>query len=86
MTTMKTRPIHTITTLLFLYTAGLLHAQIQFEQVLPQNFDGVGVRQSSIAFADVDGDGDQDVLITGESSTGQRITQLYTNDGIGDIS
>jgi predicted nucleotidyltransferase len=39
-----------------------------------------GVRQSSVAFADVDGDADKDVLITGENSSGQRIAKLYSNE------
>ena len=40
-----------------------------------------GVDDSSIAFADVDGDNDQDVLITGEDSDNNRTATLYTNDG-----
>ncbi len=44
------------------------------------------VYQSSIAFADIDGDGDQDVLITGASSNYGRISELYTNDGLGNFS
>jgi hypothetical protein len=40
-------------------------------------FEAVG--SSSIAFSDVDGDGDEDVLITGENSTSQRISKLYRN-------
>jgi hypothetical protein len=42
-----------------------------------------GVWQSSIAFADVDGDGDPDVLITGQNNSDQLIAQLYANDGTG---
>jgi hypothetical protein len=42
-------------------------------------FDGVWL--SSIAFADVDGDDDQDVMITGQNSSFQRIAKLYTNNG-----
>ena len=44
-----------------------------------------GVQESSIAFADVDGDNDQDVLITGSSNTGS-ISKLYTNDGVGNFT
>jgi len=47
-------------------------------------FDGVW--QSSIAFADVDGDNDQDVLITGYNNSYQGIAKLYTNDGNGGYS
>jgi predicted nucleotidyltransferase len=42
-----------------------------------------GVQYSSVAFADIDGDGDQDVLITGRNNLSQNISKLYTNDGIG---
>uniref|UniRef100_UPI0024A944F7 FG-GAP repeat domain-containing protein n=1 Tax=Phaeodactylibacter xiamenensis TaxID=1524460 RepID=UPI0024A944F7 len=41
------------------------------------------VSESSVAFADVDGDMDQDVLITGESQAGGRVAKLYKNDGAG---
>ncbi|MEM6628383.1 MAG: T9SS type A sorting domain-containing protein [Bacteroidota bacterium] len=40
-----------------------------------------GVESSSIAFADVDGDKDQDILITGRSNSLERIAKLYRNDG-----
>ncbi|MCT4664821.1 MAG: VCBS repeat-containing protein [Flavobacteriales bacterium] len=42
-----------------------------------------GVRHSSVSFADIDGDNDQDVLITGNNSNNQPISELYTNDGSG---
>ena len=42
-----------------------------------------GVWESSIAFADVDNDQDQDVLITGSNHYGQRFAKLYVNDGNG---
>ena len=41
-------------------------------------FDGVFF--SSIAFADMDGDGDLDVMITGRVSFSQTITKTYFND------
>ena len=41
-----------------------------------------GVLYSSIAFSDIDNDNDQDVLITGISSSG-TISKLYTNNGSG---
>ncbi|MBC6401967.1 MAG: VCBS repeat-containing protein, partial [Ekhidna sp.] len=44
------------------------------------------VDQSSIAFADVNGDGHQDVLITGEESARKRIAKLYLNDGAGNFT
>lgn len=46
-----------------------------------QNFDEIA--NGSVAFADIDGDGDADVLITGEINTPIPIAQLYLNDGIG---
>ena len=45
-----------------------------------------GVSLSAIGFSDVDGDGDQDVLITGQSDSGPRIAKLYTNDGQGSFT
>ncbi|MFW5700383.1 MAG: FG-GAP repeat domain-containing protein [Cyclobacteriaceae bacterium] len=43
-----------------------------------------GVWKSSIAFADIDGDNDQDLLITGEAE--QPVTELYVNDGSGNFT
>jgi predicted nucleotidyltransferase len=45
-----------------------------------------GVQKSSIAFEDIDGDNDPDVLITGLTSTGQSIAELYTNDSLGNFT
>jgi len=42
-----------------------------------------GVWSGSNAFADVDGDGDPDVLITGTNASSDPIARLYTNDGTG---
>ncbi|MEO0469956.1 MAG: T9SS type A sorting domain-containing protein [Bacteroidota bacterium] len=42
-----------------------------------------GVEFSDVSFADVDGDNDKDVLITGQTSTGELISKLYRNDGTG---
>ncbi len=55
-----------------------------FTEVTGTPFEGL--RTSSIAFADIDNDNDQDVLITGENSSDQRIAKLYTNDGNGNFS
>jgi len=49
---------------------------LPFEQVV----------QSAIAFADVNGDGDQDIFITGQSNVGARIAKLYTNDMLTSVS
>lgn len=46
----------------------------------------VDVEAGSIAFADVDGDSDSDVLITGAISFNERISKLYTNDGLGNFT
>ncbi|MEM6722781.1 MAG: FG-GAP-like repeat-containing protein [Bacteroidota bacterium] len=45
-----------------------------------------GVWESSIAFSDVDGDDDQDVLLTGINEVGVQISTLYLNDGNGTFS
>ncbi|PJF33097.1 MAG: hypothetical protein CUN57_03045, partial [Phototrophicales bacterium] len=42
-----------------------------------------GVTSGSVAFSDVDGDGDEDVLIAGANNSFDRITKLYNNDGTG---
>ncbi|MEM9859424.1 MAG: FG-GAP-like repeat-containing protein, partial [Bacteroidota bacterium] len=55
-----------------------------FTEVLDTPFENV--TDSSIAFADVDGDDDQDVLITGRNNSGARISKLYTNDGLGSFT
>ena len=42
---------------------------------------------SSIAFADVDGDNDQDLVITGAVNTlNNPVTILYSNDGLGNFT
>ncbi|MFA5417875.1 MAG: VCBS repeat-containing protein, partial [Bacteroidales bacterium] len=46
-------------------------------QYVPIHF--TGVRDGSVEWGDYDGDGDQDLLITGESDKGS-ITKLYRND------
>ncbi len=55
-----------------------------FTVVVGTPFDGV--KNSSIAYADIDNDNDQDVLITGQNNSEQPITKLYTNDGIGNYT
>ena len=45
-----------------------------------------GVLLGSVAFSDVDGDDDQDVLIIGENSSTDRIAKLYMNDGSGNFT
>lgn len=69
---------------LFLILTQPLFAQYFTEkhQLIP--FEGVA--ESSIAFADIDGDNDQDLLITGANSSNDRISKLYTNDGTGSFT
>ena len=55
-----------------------------FSEVSGTPFDGVF--GGSTAFADVDGDSDKDVLITGLNNSNQPIAKLYTNDGSGNFS
>jgi len=52
-----------------------------FTEVTGTSFSGA-YNGSSINFADIDGDGDQDVFITG-SDTGSAGAKLYTNNGAG---
>ena len=52
-----------------------------FTEVTGTPFDEIA--SSSIAFADVDGDSDQDALITGRTSLGLSISKLYNNNGSG---
>ena len=58
-----------------------------YSEMIGTPFDAVFL--SAIAFGDVDGDNDQDVLITGRSNTTfpyMRIAKLYNNDGLGAFS
>lgn len=55
-----------------------------FVEVMGTSFEGVS--GSSIAFSDVDGDGDQDLFITGQNNLNVRISKLYTNDGAGNFT
>jgi len=55
-----------------------------FTELLNTPFDGVFA--GSIAFSDVNGDGYDDILITGDREGNERIAKLYTNDGLGNFS
>ena len=46
----------------------------------------IGVVNSAIATADINGDGNIDVLISGKNTSNQLITKLYTNNGSGGFS
>lgn len=52
-----------------------------FSEVVGTPFVGVSV--SSVAFADIDGDNDQDILYFGFDNSLNRITKLYRNNGFG---
>ncbi|MEL7375794.1 MAG: VCBS repeat-containing protein, partial [Bacteroidota bacterium] len=45
-----------------------------------------GVAMGSVAFGDIDRDGDQDFLSTGKDYKGQGVTQIYINDGRGNFT
>lgn len=45
-----------------------------------------GVRYSSVDFADIDNDNDQDLLITGQNNSSIKTSKLYTNDGNGNYT
>ena len=55
-----------------------------FSEAIDEFFEGV--RTSSVAFSDIDGDNDLDVLISGEFISFSGITRLYINDGDGIFS
>ncbi|WP_197494061.1 FG-GAP-like repeat-containing protein [Lewinella sp. 4G2] len=64
-------------------TTYSLQAQY-FRELASTPFDGV--IQSSVAFEDVDADGDLDLLITGRNNDEEGISKLYLNDGEGNFS
>jgi hypothetical protein len=68
----------------FLFLTQTLFAQTFIAGPQPPPFEGVSA--GSIAFADVDGDGDPDVLITGENNSDIPTSTLYTNDGSGNFT
>ena len=53
---------------------------------LVKNTPFQGVRYGSIAFSDIDGDNDSDLLITGENSSKKHTSEFYINDGSGVFS
>ena len=59
-----------------------------FTETLPIPYTPIleGITQSAIAFADIDGDGDLDLLLTGLDTTLAPIADLYLNDGLGRFS
>lgn len=55
-----------------------------FTEVLDTPFEGLWF--GTVTFADVNGNTYQDVLLTGQNSSDQRIAKLYINDGSGDFT
>jgi len=64
-------------------TAFGFGASAQWTQITPNNLNAV--TKGSVAFVDIDGDNDQDLLITGDSVS-KKITKLYTNNGSGNFT
>ncbi|MCB8762016.1 beta strand repeat-containing protein [Planktothrix agardhii] len=50
------------------------------------NVSLTGVSSSSVTTADFDSDGDTDILLTGSSSSNNRISKIYSNNGSGGFS
>ena len=55
-----------------------------FSEVVGTPF--IPVYMSSISFIDIDGDNDEDVLVTGKLPSNLASTELYVNDGFGNFS
>ncbi len=52
----------------------------------PTNTPVEGLRKSALGFIDIEGDGDDDLVITGFNISDVPVTKLYTNDGTGQFS
>ena len=72
----------------YLFLTCLLASRVGFTQSINFQQDTTQIFQDAdvgaMAFADVDNDGDKDVLITGKG--GPILTTLFLNDGIGNFS
>ena len=68
----------------FFILSQLLSAQTFVEVNPAPPFESIFI--SSVAFADIDGDNDQDVLITGGNTAGIGISKLYINDSLGNFT
>ncbi|HMQ46965.1 MAG TPA: FG-GAP-like repeat-containing protein [Saprospiraceae bacterium] len=71
-------------TIIGVFFAQLLVGQTFTESTTTQPFQAV--LNGVTAIADIDGDGDQDVLIAGSIGFPNGVTKLYTNDGAGNFS
>ena len=72
-----------ITLLITALGSLMLNAQIAFTEATSSQAPFVGVFLGSVSFADVNADGDQDVLITGDNNSGGQTARLYSNNGSG---
>lgn len=55
-----------------------------FSEVSSAPFEAAG--SSSVAFFDMDGDNDKDLIVSGSNNSNGKKTNLYENDGIGNFS
>lgn len=69
--------------LAFVNLYSVMGQQVTYNELSPNPFEGV--EMASIAFADVNGNGHQDVLVTGYTAS-SRIAKLYINDGSGNFT
>lgn len=79
------KPIILFISLILVYQIAQAQT-IQFEEQIYLQDTFTEAYFSSIAFADVDGDNDQDVLITGVNTLDEDIAELYINDGNGNFT
>ena len=66
----------------------LIAGRILLAQTFSENFTNefIAVQWGDIAFSDINGDGNNDVLITGVDNTTTPVSKLYKNDGMGNFS
>jgi len=55
-----------------------------YTEVIGTLFDGV--KNGDSKFCDIDGDGDEDLLIVGENNLDELIAKIYINDGVGNYT
>ncbi len=71
---------------------GFIAFQVSFEQILPPNPvpqiipKFAELRDGLVAFADIDGNGTEDMLMTGKNASNVLLSILYTNDGAGNFT
>ena len=70
--------------LLLLSSIQVLSAQTFTEGPFSPHLEGIMF--SSVAFSDVDGDGDEDAFVLGINTLNETISRLYINDGMGEFT